>query len=123
MEPTLDHITDAVRPQFIWAKSNTTLFHTHPKHSCGKRTLGLTVLAGIALMFGYGMEEIALHTGAKEVDTLKHIKFFKQQMQLYYSGCKDDITVMCHRKAIMVLGYLRINYLGKDRIKLSDLNH
>lgn len=129
MKLSLHHIETAVRKQFIWTFDPKTRWATNPAFNLGSKGLGATVFIGLAIQFGFDLQDVKDYLDLEELDVDAKLKAFNTRMnEMLHRRLvgenldKKDMTYVMYLKKRLVVSYLRLHYM-KEHISTAKLNH
>lgn len=129
MKLGLHHIEQGVRKQFTWISDPRTRWAVNPIFNRGVKGIGATVFIGLALQFGFPLQDIYDYIDLEEADVNEKIKSFNRRMNEMMTRKltgtdlnKDDVTRHLYTKTKLSLSWIRLHCM-KEYVPTYTLNH
>ena len=120
---TLDQISAAIKPQFVWDNYSQLEADKILYNGIGSSGLGKIVFIGIANLNGFKIYEIMQFLNIEtRVEYYNKLNDFKRAIKSYAEGKRDKETKTIYTKADMIISHLN-THARKQAITLTDFKY
>jgi hypothetical protein len=114
----LEQLENAVRKQFVWMQDDKSRWITDRVFCLGSKGLGAEVFIGLAIQFGYTVEDLDDYMDLEPAQIRNKLKLFNKRslimLERKLTQChpdKIDMVGLLSTKKDLVISFVRLHYM------------